>query len=130
MKIKIFLFSYYKSLIVFLLILFASTLPASEVPDADWISIPNFDKFVHFGMYFTFTAVLIYDVLKSKPEIALFKILSFSATLAMIYGGIIEIIQWSLTNSRSGDVFDFLSNSAGILVSVIIWVLIKGIPSK
>jgi hypothetical protein len=39
-----------------------------------------------------------------------------------------EILQATLTVTRSGSVFDALANSAGIFVSILLWLWIK--PTK
>jgi VanZ family protein len=125
MTIKTFLFSYYKSLIVFLLILIASVIPASEVQKVSWISIPNFDKLIHLGMYFSFTFILIFDSFRARADYSLRKIYVLSALTALIYGGLLEIIQGTLTKSRSADIFDFLFNTLGAVLAVVIWMIFK-----
>jgi len=125
MKLKIFFLSYYRSLLVFLLILFASTIPASEVKKVEFFHIPNFDKLVHLGMYFCFSFVLIFDSLKARPKNSKVKIYLFSALTAIIYGGTLEIVQGTLTTSRSADIFDFLFNSTGVAMAVLIWQFLK-----
>jgi VanZ family protein len=125
MKITNFFYSYYKSLILFLLILIASVLPTKEIEHTGWITMPNFDKFVHFAMYFIFTAILIYDVLKSSSEITRLKSYLFSISVAIIYGGSIEIIQGSLTQTRVADIFDFLFNSIGAVMALVFWLFLK-----
>jgi len=125
MKIKKFVISYYKSLLVFLLILFASIIPADEVTDVSWLSFPNLDKLIHLGMYFTFTLVLIFDISKSKPSYSNQKIYLFSGFLAFFYGGILEFGQFAFTDSRSGDFFDFLFNTAGALLAILLWLILK-----
>jgi VanZ family protein len=125
MRIKKFLLSYYRSITIFLLILIASTIPSSEVKKVTWFSIPNFDKIVHLGMYFCFSFVLIFDISKHKPDFSKLKIYSISVLVALSYGGLLEIIQGTLTKSRSADIFDFLFNIAGALIGVAVWKLIK-----
>lgn len=125
MKIKKFLFFYYRSIIVFVLILILSTIPASEVKKVAWITIPNFDKLVHLGMYFCFNFTLIYDISKAKLNFSNFKIYTLSAIIALSYGGFLEIIQGTLTNSRSADIVDFLFNIIGVFVAILVWLAIK-----
>jgi VanZ family protein len=125
MALKSFLFSYYKSFIIFLLILIASLIPASEVQKVSWISIPNFDKLIHLGMYFCFTSVLIFDTFRARVDFSVLKIYVISALTALIYGGLLEIIQGALTKSRSADIFDFLCNTTGALLAVALWMIFK-----
>lgn len=125
MSLKKFFLSYYRSLIIFLLILIASTIPASEVQKVSFLNLPNLDKLVHLGMYFSFSFVLIYDTFKSRTNLSTFKIYLISAITGLIYGGLLEIAQTTLTKSRSGDFFDFLFNSIGILMAILLWIVIK-----
>ena len=125
LRIKKFLFFYYRSLLVFLLILFASTIPANEVQKVTWFTFPNFDKLVHMGMYFCFSFVLIFDILKTKSDFSSAKIYLLSALTALIYGGLLEIVQGTLTKTRSADIFDFLFNAVGILLAVTLWMVLR-----
>jgi VanZ family protein len=125
MKIKKLFFSYYRSMLVFLLILFASTIPASEVQKVTFFYIPNFDKLVHLGMYFCFSFVLIFDTSKANAGFSNKKIYLISAITALIYGGSLEIVQGAFTASRSADIFDFLFNAAGVLLAVLLWLIMR-----
>jgi hypothetical protein len=121
MKIKKFLYYYYKSVIVFLLIFFVSIIPGEKVQEVSWLNIPNFDKLIHLGMYFCFSFILIFDIIKTKPQLSKQKIYIFTTTIAVLYSGLLEIVQATLTNSRSGDIIDFFFNISGILISVLAW---------
>ena len=125
MRIIKFFHSFYKSILVFLLILIASTIPADEVQEVSWLNIPDFDKIVHFGMYFLFSFVLIYDFLKSKPALSTIRIYMIAALFAVVYGGSLELIQAYLLKSRSGDIIDFLFNTAGVVLAALLWMILK-----
>jgi len=124
-KAKMFLFYYYKSIIVFFLILFASTIPANEVEKVSWFSIPNLDKLIHLGMYFLLTFVMIYDKLKIKPEKSFKNIILISGIFSISIGGILEILQTYLTSSRSGEFLDFLFNTAGAVCAILLWSIVR-----
>lgn len=125
MKIINFLFFYYKSLVVFLLIFIASIISADKVQKVSWFQFPNFDKLIHLGMYFSFSFVLILDLFKAKPEFSTSKIYFISALIALIYGGLLEILQETFTKTRSADIFDFLFNVIGVILAVGLWVVLK-----
>jgi len=125
MKIKNNLFFYYRSFLVFLLIFIVSTIPAKEIQKVPFFLFPNFDKLVHLGMYFCFYFVLIFDIFKAKPGFSNVKIYFLAALIALIYGGVLEIVQYTLTKTRSGDIFDFLFNAAGVLLAAIVWIIIR-----
>ena len=127
MKIKKILLSYYKSIIVFLLIFIASVIPGDKVQKVNWFNLNNVDKLFHLGMYFCLSFVLILDLIKSMSGFSLAKIFGYTALITVSYGGFLEIFQSVLTNSRSGDLMDLVFNIAGTILAVIIWVLIRKI---
>jgi len=120
-KIKKFVFDYYKSIIILILIFLASTIPANEVEKVSWLSIPNLDKLIHYGMYFLLTCVLIYDMLRAKPETSIKTIFLYSVIISILYGGSMEILQMVLISSRSEEILDFLFNSLGAVSAIILW---------
>ena len=125
MVLKKFLLYYFRSLIIFLLILVASTIPASEVKKVSFLNFPNLDNIVHLGMYFCFSFVLVYDIFKSKTKLSSAAIYMISAITGLIYGGLLEIAQTSLTKSRSGDILDFSFNSIGVILAILLWMILK-----
>ena len=91
------------------------------------INIPNFDKFVHFGMYFSFMSVLIFEnrkAIKSTGNLFLIGLIPF------FYGIIIEIMQSTLTSTRTGSIFDAMANLAGILISIFLCLLIRSYKTE
>ena len=86
------------------------------------IKIPNFDKVVHFGMYFGLMSVII---LENKKRLNTTRSLLLTSLIPLFYGIVIEIMQSTLTVSRSGSIFDALADTVGILVSLLLWLWIK-----
>jgi len=114
------------SILIAAIILYLS-MANSHTFDKVPINIPNFDKFVHFGMYFGLMSVLIFEnrkAIKSNGNLFLISLIPF------FYGIIIEIMQSALTTTRTGSIYDALANSAGILVSVFLWLWIKSSKTK
>lgn len=87
--------------------------------------IPYLDKIVHFSMYFGLVSVFSFDVYRSKW---LSRhdgyILLWGWTLAILWGGLMELFQKYFTLYRAADWFDFLANTAGATVGIIIGVFI------
>jgi VanZ family protein len=86
-----------------------------------FLNIPHLDKIVHFLMYFGLMSVIIFEHRKSingSTQLILIALIPFT------YGILIEILQLTITTSRSGNFYDVLANSTGIIISVIIWLLI------
>ena len=110
------------SILVALLLLFLSLTNAETFRKVQINSIPNFDKLVHFGMYFVLMTVIIIEHRKNlNNPLNLFLL----ALIPLSYGILMEILQLTLTSTRSGDFYDALADAAGVLASVLLWLIIK-----
>jgi VanZ family protein len=110
------------SILLAAFILYVSLISSESIEKVTLFNIPFFDKIVHFGMYFVLMAVIILEnrkAIKSTRELFLISIIPF------LYGALIEILQSSLTVSRSASLYDIIFNSAGILFSSLLWLWIK-----
>ena len=98
---------------------------SDNTPD---ISIPFFDKLVHFTFYFI-ASILggLFGREISKGHIAKAKVLGIFFVGLIFYGIIIEVLQSKLTTYRSGELMDVMANSAGALLGTL---LIWGVFSK
>jgi VanZ family protein len=110
------------SILVALIITYLSLTSSHTFDKIPLINIPNFDKVVHFGMYFGFMSVIILENRKTiKGTSQLFLI----GLIPLLFGVLMEILQATLTVTRSGSFYDALANSVGILVSILLWLWIK-----
>ena len=76
--------------------------------------IPHSDKIVHFIFYFFSTIIGSYALREHKHhEISLKRAGKKMFLFSVLYGMIIEILQYSLTQNRHGDFLDFLANTIG-----------------
>ena len=105
--------------------MYLSLANAQTFDKAPFIDIPNIDKAVHFCMYFGLMLVII---LENKNSIKSIGHLFLLGLIPLSFGILMEILQATLTVTRSGSVFDALANSAGIFVSILLWLWIK--PTK
>lgn len=92
------------------------------------LRIPHLDKLVHFVFYLVmfvtaFFAVKDHFLPRLKLRTVLWGVLSFT----IIYGMIIEVLQYTLTVNRQGDIMDALANSMGAIVGLM---LTKGLIYK
>ncbi|MFC4739282.1 VanZ family protein [Flavobacterium ponti] len=78
-------------------------------------SFENSDKIVHFSFYFIMTSLLLKSIKNKRKYKYLIVIV-----LPFFYGIIIEVLQDSFTQSRKGDFYDVLANSAGIFFAVML----------
>lgn len=94
----------------------------NDLPD---LGIPNMDKLVHFVFYAmaTFLGGLFIRE-RTRGEKGLKPTLILIGILMIIYGMVIEVIQYGFTTSREGNVFDVLANCMGTLVGILTIVII------
>lgn len=110
------------SVITAIIILYLSLANSKTFDEVPLINIPYFDKVVHFGMYFFLMSVMIAE---NRKKIKVTSHLFLLALIPAFYGLVMEILQLTLTKSRSGDIIDFISDAAGILAAVLLWLYIR-----
>jgi len=76
------------------------------------------DKYLHFASYLILS-LLWYFALKKRLRRRFFELLVPAALI--IYGIILEGLQSGLTTYRTGDVYDALANSAGVVVGLLLF---------
>ncbi|AWL78984.1 VanZ family protein [Capnocytophaga canimorsus] len=112
----------YKYSILWSLWLMMVTFPSLKTPSKETVSsfIPHLDKIAHFTFYFVFTLLL---VLALKRELLFFNktlsIYTFAGIVAFVWGLSMEILQKTITDTRSADIFDVLFNTFGIVVALV-----------
>lgn len=92
-----------------------------------FINIPYFDKIVHFGMYFGLMSVIIFE---NRKTLRSTRHLFLISLIPLFYGILMEILQSTLTLTRTGSFFDALFNCVGILVSILLWLWIKPLKKE
>ncbi|MFW5755343.1 MAG: VanZ family protein [Tangfeifania sp.] len=107
---KIFL----KPIIWLALICYGLFIPANELPAKPFLNIPHFDKIVHFGLFFVFCLLLFrpFRRLKLNPWIS-------APAVSLFLAAVLEIMQQTISSSRSSNLYDFMANTAGILASIV-----------
>jgi len=94
-------------------------LSLSAVPKLNLgLGIKAGDKYLHFIAYFGLS-LMWYFALKDRINQKIFKI--FVPLGLIIYGIILEGLQSGLTTYRTGDVYDALANTAGVIVALILF---------
>jgi VanZ family protein len=84
--------------------------------DEKSIKIPQFDKIVHFLMYFSLTYILIVSRIFRLKH---YKI--FAVCFGILLGIIAELLQHFIFTYRTGDIMDFIFNSIGIFTSFLFY---------
>ncbi len=112
MKNQHFLKQYFYSFITLLTVLILSLAKTENLNSNNLFNIPHLDKLVHLSIYFGLTTIIL---IENKKKHKLIITLS-----TVILSGLIELIQQYLTNYRSGDWLDLLSNSIGSFTALLI----------
>jgi VanZ family protein len=110
------------SILVALVILYLSLASSDTFDEVPLFNIPYLDKIVHIGMYFGLMMVIIFEHRKSLENN---KQLFITALIPFSYGILMELLQGSVTSTRSADFYDVISNTSGILISVLLWIWVK-----
>lgn len=77
--------------------------------------IPYLDKVVHFMMYFIYTSLLLAEnKTQKKSTIAIIVLYS------VFFGALMEVLQYKLFTYRSGDIFDMLFNTIGVMIALLL----------
>lgn len=114
-----FLKSYWKAVTWFILILTLSILSTERLPSVNF-DFKYTDKIAHFIMYFFFSYLIIEGhVHHKKGPKKLIKALAFF--IPFVVGLVTEVAQESLTLTREGDPMDFIANTLGITVGILLF---------
>jgi VanZ family protein len=117
---KLFIKEYFKVSIWSVIVLYISLTPANKIPKTNLFTINNFDKVVHFGMYFILSAIICKILLaRNINKTTLFLITVF---ISVILGGLLEIIQGILPINRSCSMGDFIANSIGGIAGTLAYI--------
>ena len=94
-------------------------LSLSAVPKLNiGLDIKSGDKYLHFIAYFGLSTIW-YFALRDKIQKRLF---NFFVPLALIfYGIILEGLQSGVTTYRTGDIYDALANTVGVVMSFVVF---------
>jgi VanZ family protein len=114
-----FIKSYWKSILWFLVIILLSVLSTNKLPSVN-VEFKHIDKIAHFIMYFLFSYFIMegYALHQKGPR----KLAVFMAFLIPFVVGLsTEYVQEIFTSTREGDPWDFLSNTIGIIAGILLF---------
>jgi len=86
--------------------------PASSLPTKPFLSIPHFDKIVHFSLFFGLNILLMRPLKKLNLKYYL-----LAPAISVSFGLVLEYEQHIITISRNTDIYDFFANVTGIVVA-------------
>lgn len=125
------LVKHWKSSLWTIIILLATTLPSSSIPKSSLLKIPHFDKIVHFVLFFVLAILLIseFNTLRKEGKLTRLSIV-IAISVSVVYGLIIELLQYYLLTTRSGSLYDFAANVLGAIVAVLLYKTINRVSAN
>ena len=109
------------SLIALCVILFLSFFNPPETP---LNKVTNIDKVLHFLMYFGFCSVLWFEYYWSHLRPDAKRLVPGAIVAPILFSGLVEIGQQTLTPTRAADWWDFVFNTLGCLAAALFSVLV------
>ncbi|CAN5898735.1 hypothetical protein BH11BAC7_BH11BAC7_18670 [soil metagenome] len=105
-----------------LVIMILCGIPGRDIPHFSFLEILSFDKWVHAGIFFVLTLLAVRGFrLQQKFNGLKNHALVLALLLCISYGGILEIMQGTLFEERSADVYDFIANSFGCFLAALLY---------
>ena len=106
----------------FFLVLILICLPGDDLPKTDdWMSAIYFDKWVHAGLFAVLTFLFMMPVCKSNlSKNDRWSFVIKIALAACVWGITTEFIQKFFIVGRAFDILDWVADSAGILIALIV----------
>ena len=109
-----------------LLILILCGIPGRDIPHISFLELLSFDKFVHAGIFFVlillstrgFVLQTTFNKVHQNPKM-------IALLICVAYGGLLEIMQGTIFEERSADVYDFIANSFGCVMGLIMYAWIE-----
>jgi len=110
------------SLLLSLIILYLSLKNADELNKVQFLNIPHFDKIAHLCIYFALMSLIIFESRRAELKIHSVFLL---ALYPFLYGILLEILQATVTSTRSGSIYDAVFNTLGIILAIPFWLVIR-----
>ena len=111
-----------RTVIITLLILYATLTPSSGIPKTNILSIKHIDKVIHFGMFFCLLIAIAWDYRNHIKFQRLFLIgIAYCMALALLT----EFLQLKFYAERSGTMGDIIADLVGCAIASLTVVLFK-----
>jgi hypothetical protein len=112
------LFKYYGLTILWALFIFIMcTIKLGSISESP-LFFPGFDKLVHCGFIYGLVGLWSQGYLRKHPRSGIpYKQLLIILLMSVLFGGLIELLQWKVFTWRDGDWADFSADSIGGLMA-------------
>ena len=94
-------------------------------PETELEEVPFIDKWVHIIMYGGTCTILWIEYLRSHTTLNKGKLFCWAWLAPILMSGIIELLQEYCTEHRGGDWLDFVANSIGVTLAVVLGLLFR-----
>lgn len=110
-----------------MLIFILCAIPGKDIPTVWWLELLSFDKVVHASIFFVFV-ILFSRGFSLQTNFQLLSIYpkTIASIIGILYGGLLELMQGYCLVDRSADIADFIANTFGCLMGVVLFEKIKG----
>jgi VanZ family protein len=96
-------------------------MPGKDIPHISFLELLSFDKWVHAGVFFVLQHFTVKGFSNQFSSLYLKKhSIITSSIICIVYGGALEIAQEKLFSNRTADVYDFIANTFGSCLYVIL----------
>lgn len=113
------------------IILFLSLAPSNQMPELNIWQLLSFDKAAHLFFYALFTLQLIVAFKKQNFSCTLkYQSVLSALFISLLYGVIVEMLQYFMFAGRSADYLDIIANTLGAFVGCALFSLIYNQPIK
>ena len=108
-------------------ILFLCLIDTKELPSVTYLELMEFDKLVHivlFGLLMlSFTVAL---RKQTRMAWAQKNAMVIALLFSIVYGSVIELVQFFMVQDRTGELYDVLANGLGALLGILFFRFIYG----
>jgi VanZ family protein len=102
-----------------LIILILCGIPGRDIPHISFLELLSFDKFVHAGIFFVFVLLTLRGLVLQGKNSKHAKLVA--GMICISYGGLLEVMQGTFFSERSADVYDFIANSFGCIIGIVLY---------
>jgi VanZ family protein len=102
-----------------LIILILCGIPGRDIPHISFLELLSFDKFVHAGIFFVLVLLTVRGLVLQEKKSKYAKLVA--GLVCVLYGGLLEVMQGTFFSERSADVYDFIANSFGCIIGIVLY---------
>jgi VanZ family protein len=104
-----------------LIILGLCGMPGKDIPHVSFLEILAFDKWVHAGIFFVLSLLIMRGLFFGFPEWPKNAVVFFTLLTGIGYGAALELMQAAVFVDRSADLYDFIANAVGAILGVLLY---------